>query len=399
MNVFEFVFVSFLALNFCAQITSMILLRRWRKLRPSKKLTNYPPLSVVTSLKGITPQTVGGLQCILRSEYSGEVEFVIVVSDADDPVLAIARDVVVAENSKVNVTWVVGFRWQEAREGSRALNPRSAKMAEGIARAKFDWIYWHAVDSWIKTDHLSEVMSQVGANEANFATSFPVIINTSELGSVLEAAALNVEVARFFLMSKIRKSACVVYGGSLLANRKLLAKGEGLVATLNRLTDDAILARAFAKTGARCFLSCNAVYVPQAQETVRDFLKRQIRWLMIARYEMHSLFFSTLPFMLIPVGLVCGLAAVASAERSSAVLTGTVAFVVFRGLEGIWFQRELGTPRADYLKGAFVAVYDFILPVLWLIALFKKRLDWAGDQLIIGAGGQLLTSSQSVEVL
>lgn len=372
------------------QVASVVILfyrlHREKKIKSSmttRSVSEDAGISVVTSLKGITDNLELGLLCILKQTYSGPIEFVIAVQDENDPVIPLAKQIIANCDSRVSVKWITGFNL-------RGVNPRSAKMAEAILHSKYPWIYWHAVDSLVDENHFKECMFIIDGNEKRYVSAFPVNIQPNNFGAKIETVALNLEVTKYFSSAFMDAKAALAYGGALLAHRSLLEQSEALEGTLNRLTDDVILAQGFNRVGGQCKMAAQLAYVIQEKLSFKDFIKRQVRWMMIARHYMRPLFFLSPLFWWGQYFLVASLFA-------APTLFLSLAAVVFgiRIVQTLVFQILLKTPPRDWIHSWMIVLYDLIMPICWVSAIFIREVNWSGDVMVLGPNGVLVRGSAS----
>jgi ceramide glucosyltransferase len=334
-------------------------------------------ISVIASLHGNTPQLKLGLECILDQKYDGPIEFIIGIESSKDPVFAQAQEIVSNTKSKVIVKFFTDIEL-------RGANPRNSKMLHGYNFSKHPWLYWHAIDSIIVDNYFETAVSMTQNDPLKYVTAFPVNIRPKSFGALVETVALNLEVTKFFIFSTASKKGAVAYGGSFFFSRELLEKSGGLDSTLNRFTEDVILASAFKKNGAQCLLSPYLTYVPQEKLTFRGFWNRQVRWLLIARFYMPQAFFSG-PFFSFPqIFLVAGLIF----HREFLIQTALGLFVL-RVVQAFFFEILLRAPKSDWWCALFLPVYDILFPFLWIKALLTQKVNWSGNIMIADSKGVL----------
>jgi len=311
----------------------------------------------------------------LNQEYHGPLEFIIVAESSRDEGLLWAQDVVSKSKSKVVVKFCSDFE-------PRGANPRNSKMAHGYDFATHSWLYWHAIDSHIVSNYFASLVAMAQNNPDFYVTTFPVNVRPRSFGALVETVALNLEVTKFFLFSTATKEGAVAYGGSLFFSRSLLERSGGLEPTLNRFTEDVILAQSFKRVGGKCLLSPYLTYVPQEHLSFLSFWNRQIRWLMIAKYYMPGAFFLGPLFSFPQIFFVWGLW-----FQNWTVFEVGLSFFILRMIQALIFEKLLGAPQKDWWCVLFLPVYDFLFPILWVGALITRRVNWAGAIMISDSNG------------
>ena len=338
-----------------------------------------PGISVVTTLKGNDPDQLNwGIKSILNQRYDGPIEFIIVVKTSEEKVYADAARIIAENPSSIKIQLLTNPTPVGA-------NPRSAKMAYGFNLTTHPWIYWHCVDTVPDLHHFRDAMRLTQGDWSKYVTAFPVNVNPKSFGAKIETLGLNVEVVRYFLFSTVFPKHTVAYGGSTLFHRDLLAKAGGLAQTLDTLTDDEVLAQAFKKVGATCYLAPHSARVSQERISFRDFWNRQVRWFMIGRHHLTGLFMLT-PFIMVGQWfLVSGLVF----KSTFLIKMGLLVFFM-RMIQGFLFQYFLGTPKRDWLSIWTLPLYDLLFPIIWVTALLKRQVGWGGTVMKLGPNGILI---------
>jgi cellulose synthase/poly-beta-1,6-N-acetylglucosamine synthase-like glycosyltransferase len=399
----RFFAVIYAGLWFSVAIFFVFLLLRHRK---HAKMTTHnlnvdaslPAVSVLMPIKGPVAHFREVLWPLLTQDYPGSLEIILAFQDADDPSIAEAQSLVAEwqgqkntrvdthvdthvdttqEHNERRIIWLTGL-------APLGLNPKNSNLAHALDCANHPWIFVCDSDTQIPLRFLRQAMALTQDNENHFVTAATVHFGARTLGALLETINLNVALVGYFLLGhQLKRHPIPVNGASLLFHRRLLQRCGGVDITLNTLTEDAILAEAFAKQGARGFLAPQFVWVKQDRQTLRGFFQRALRWMLIARiYHPQSIL--TPCFWVAQWLLVLGwlLSDTFILQLSATVATGHVVLTIV-------YHVLLNAPKTDWFKAPIVLVNDLIGPLLWIASLTKSHVHWNGSDLFVQSGGRL----------
>ena len=339
-------------------------------------LDTYPGISVLTSVKGFLPQMEEGLSSLLKQDYPGPLEVIVLSEEEDDPGIQQARDIVKRYSSRASVKFITGFR-------SEGGNPRNAKMAYGYQFASHPWIYWDAVDTEFGASHLRRMMALVQAKSENFATTMPVQYGPKDFGAIIDSISTNWE-SFYFLGTNFRGDG-KVYGGSILFSRELLERAGGLAPILDDITEELPLRDGFRCAGGKCFLAPDLGRIRQEERSFSGFLRRKVRLIILLRIHFPWTYYSS-PVTAFggPVWTIAGLVT----GQLSLLLLGLGIFAAHT-VAALFYQVMLGTPRSDWVKVWVMCIYGWLTPVIWVLALTTREVNWAGDVIRIKGDGTL----------
>ena len=359
-----------------------------RRQRRLPALSNYPGVSIITSLKGPTPAARESVRSLLEQDYPGPIEIIFATLDDKEPLIADVKDVI---NKVPNSAKTTAVRWVYPVDAT-GLNPRTAKIARAYEASQHPWIFMVCVDTRFSASYLRRAMELTELNCKRYVTSFPVIDSPQDFFAKLEAIGLNVDVSQFFLMSTFNEKAACAYGGAFLYSRSLMEEAGGYQPLLPLLTDDITLANAFREQGGLCLLTQDFAYVRQERHSFKSFWSRQVRWRMIGKFFTKSLFWlaplSWLPLYLIMLGLI-------RAELSFFFLV--IPIWITRILVASFVQTILQTPNRDRLAVWALPIYDLISIPAWTSALFRNTIAWGPTVMRLDKKGAIIQTESELE--
>ncbi len=338
-------------------------------------IAGYPGITILTSLRGVSTSLEDGFKSLVKQDYYGPLQLIIAVENSEDPGYKIAEGILNDVAHDIEVKWVKDFK----PEGG---NPRTAKLVYISQFAKYDWIYWWAADNFANNDHLTRMMHKTGTNPAIYVSAIPVHVGCNTLGALFENIPLVWELPMVcFFNQAIKKP--FVYGGSVLFHLSLFQKAGSLKSILNCLSEEVPMAREFYKAGGKGEIVPSLVWSRNDSQSLFGFYDRKVRLAMIGRLNHKEIFYLGLIFTVLWFPLFY-------------LITGHLFFLYLLGLFLLVkiyvvysYHVALKLPKRQRVWSVIMILYEFISLIICINALFRKRLNWAGDILIIGSGGMV----------
>lgn len=279
---------------------------------------------------------------------------------------------VFAPSSPVSITILAG----SARRG---LNPK-VRLLDFMARhARFDTLL--VSDSNVRPgpSYLAAIVREQAGGDNAMVSCLVAGVGENSAGAAMENLHLNTYVAPSIALTDAAGHACVI-GKSMLFRRSDLARLGGFEPVRDVLAEDYLLGRAFQRAGGRITLSSQVAPVFNQRRTVREFVGRHLRWCQM-RFRVSPVTY-LLELLLNPTPAWLALALVGPALLGAAGIAAKVLAdaALSRRLTGRWNH-----PRALLL----VPVKDLLLFAVWLAAMFRRRIQWRGNALLMGWGSKL----------
>lgn len=371
------------ALYVLSQIGALVLLsfsrKKAQRIASDRKLALagqvFPPVSIITSLKGPTPGAADSVRSLLLQDYPGDIEIVFATLDAHEPLIAEIQEVIKQTSSRHTVRWIHPV-------DTEGLNPRTAKIHRAYEASTHPWVFMVCVDTRFSTGYLKKAIELTELRPERYVTSFPVIDSPQTFSAKLEALGLNVDVSQFFLISTLSPDAACAYGGAFLFSKELASRCGAYLPLLKLLTDDITLAKALRLQGGKCYLTDELAYVRQEKHSFRQFWSRQIRWRMIAKYFLKDLFWVA-PLSWNQLFLFIGFAV----TGNSWLLVALMLIMLSRVGVGYGVQVILEAPAKDRKHAWVLPIYDWLAIAAWLTAVFKHSISWGPTLMILDRHG------------
>jgi ceramide glucosyltransferase len=383
-----------------------------------------PAISLLKPLKGCDATTAESLQSWLNQNYSGQIQILFGVADANDPVCKIVLEII-AQNPKCDARLVVC-------EKPTGTNAKVAKLARLEKLARHDLILVSDADVRVPTDFLANlvaplrdeggagsplpaaaIQSDPGAHgvtrpAVGLVNCFYRLANPSTTAMRWEAVAINADFWSQVLQSQTLKPLDFALGAAMLIRREALAEIGGFQSLADCLADDYQLGHRIAKTGRRIALCPVVAECWDAPMNWRDVWKHQLRWARTIRVcQPLPYFFSILsnatlwPLLWLAAELFRWLPTTLPNaqfdpfrcfEFKIALLDGTIlviALLLIRIVLAENLQRRLTPERNLASPFWLVPVKDLLQAAIWFCAFAGNTVEWRGRKMKLRRDGTL----------
>jgi cellulose synthase/poly-beta-1,6-N-acetylglucosamine synthase-like glycosyltransferase len=246
-------------------------------------------------------------------------------------------------------------------------------------------VFFCDIDTKFPKDHLRNSMALARNEENRYVTAVTVHEGAKNLGALFETIGTNMSLIPFFLMTYLfDKNPGPINGAANLFSKKLLEKAGGAEQILNVLTEDAVLERAFKAAGGVGYLAPDYVRVTQAHQSLKGFVQRQFRWMMIAKCYFYPQCLITPLFWIWQWFTLLGLL-----SASHTLLFAGLFLLVCRLFACSIYQTLLAVPVADRFKSPILILGDILVPILWIFGLAVKHVVWGGRTMRVNGDGGL----------
>ena len=344
----------------------------WHRYRPRKpvRLDHAPPVTILKPLKGLDEDLEANLRSFFELDYPC-FQLLFGVADPDDPAASVVRRLL-REYPEADAELVVGT----AQFG---LNPKVENLAAMLPRRRHATILISDSNVRAHPSYLRETACELADPGVGLVTNMFAGVGERKLGAALENLQLNGFIASNIATAHALGVTCVV-GKSMLMPIKVLEAIGGLASVRNLLAEDQAIGVRVRKAGYRIALSRHVIANVNESRDLKWFLNRHSRWLKIRRQMARSTFLLEPLANLTFVGLLWALTGGDQGFGWGGLLV----------LCGLGIARDAGQTRL--LRGTWPKMRDlplslvkdlFMLPI-WLDALFSRKLQWRGHQLIVG---------------
>jgi ceramide glucosyltransferase len=341
-----------------------------------------PPITVLKPVKGEEEGLYENLASLARQDYPA-YEILVGAEDALDPALEVARSVQ-ADHPRARIRIQAGSR----RLG---LNPKVNLLAALAERADHDHLLVSDSNVRVEPAYLRETAAELGDPEVGLVTNLVVGEEGDCLGGALEALQLNSFVASAASLARVVAGRACVIGKSMLFRRSDFERLGGFWSVRNVLAEDYVIGRAFELAGYRVALSPHVITTVNRGWTAERFANRHLRWAQMRRRICLPAYLGEL--LLNPVlWIVLAVGAIAAARRSldvRIVALACAAVAVKCASDAVLFRRLRGErPRLAHL--VLVPLKDLLMACVWLLAAFRRTVNWRGNLLRLESGSALV---------
>jgi ceramide glucosyltransferase len=374
-DVHELMLLLLSAVSLCAIIVHHVLARRGLRLsRSALRPALTPPITVLKPLCGVDEGLYENLLSIVRQRYSA-FEVVFGVVDARDPALPVVHRLM-REHPEVPMRLLV------RPASANAANPKIANLLNMLQAASHEHILISDSNVRVSPEYLNELASHVAEPGVGLVSNLIVGGGDESLGARLENLHFNTFIAGSVCMGDFVGRACVI-GKSMLMRRSELDALGGLASMRDVLAEDYVLGERYAEAGHRVVLCKHAVLAHNQHLPLRRFVSRHLRWAQLRRWAALDAFLCEPLLYASPL-------LVAPALYAGTGATGTAALcallVTLRVGSDALLARAIAGRMPSLSALVLIPAKDFVLLAIWCVALWKRRVEWRGTHLAIGAG-------------
>jgi ceramide glucosyltransferase len=387
------IFVSFPAVNFLnsifaafAFLSFALLLWQFfaaRKFPLHKRIadSNFAPaVSILKPLKGHDETTAESLASWFNQNYSGQIQILFGVADANDPVCKIVQELL-QKNSDCDAQLIICAE-------NFGPNAKVSKLAQLEKLAQHDLLLISDADVRVPPDFLANFVAPLRDEKTALVNCFYRLANPTTLAMKWEAVAVNADFWSMVLQSQTLKPLDFALGAAILLRRKNLDEIGGFKSLANCLADDYQLGNRIFKNGNRIALCPVVVECWDAPMNWTRVWKHQLRWARTIRVcQPLPYFFSILSnATLWPLLWFC--VSIATTKTFCAPLTAIV-FLLLRIVLAQNLQRRFTPERKLISPFRLVPVKDLLQAAIWLCAFAGNTVEWRGRKMKLRRDGTL----------
>ena len=339
-----------------------------------------PPVSVLKPLRGLDLAAYENFASFCRQDYP-QYEILFAVSNEEDPAVPVVRRLV-RDFPQISIRLLVNA------EG-KGTNDKVGKLCLLAQEAGYPLLVITDSDVRVAPDYLRKVAAifrdpQVGAVTALYraleAPSFGAVMDTmgslSFSGSALVARAI--EGIKFTM------------GSTVAITRERLAEIGGFAPLLDMHSDDYELGRRVAEKGYRVELAPDPVDMEFPSESLGDYLRHELRWLIGLRHVRPGGHFG----LLMTQGIAWAAAAAVLAPSLAASMAWVLAYLIIRLFSGyVIGVPGLGDPVVRH-KLWLLPLHDVFWFFLWLASFAVNRIEWRGLVFTLEKGRMIPVASR-----
>jgi ceramide glucosyltransferase len=349
---------------------AMAIYAGWRFFREKKRLPKFdysfaPAVSILKPVRGVDREAYENFASMCQIDYPN-YEIVFAVAEPDDPVIELIRKLQ-QEYPDKSIRLIVGIEQLGISRKTNSLR-RLAK------EAKYDLLVMNDSDVRVEKNYLWDVVGPFRDPKVGVVTA--LFRSKTDGGFAAEVDAVGVptdSTANTLLAWKFGKLDFAL-GWTMAIAKAHLKEIGGFDALINMHSDDFALGNEVAKQGYRIELMREAVWMVFPEETWREFLGHELRWMIqlknlrltgyLGMFLTFGLAWSLLLAAIVPSWTVVG-----AYFAAYLVLRLTVAWVI-----GVW---GLGDPTVRK-KPWLTLVRDALNLGLYIVSFFSNRVEWRG---------------------
>lgn len=379
--------VSLLNATFATLALSSLALALWQWLAAKRfplhqqtAVANFSPaITLLKSLKGCDDTTAASLQSWLTQNYSGQIQILFGVTDANDPVCKIVGELL-QKNSSGNAQLVICSE-------SLGANAKVSTLIQLERLAKHGLILFSDADVRVPPDFLANFVAPLRNSKIGLVNCFYRLANPITTAMQWEAIAINADFWSMVLQSQTLKPLDFALGAAILMRRTALAQIGGFTVLANCLADDYQLGRRIAQNGHRIALSPVVVECWDSPMNWNTVWRHQLRWARTIRICQPLPYF----FSILSNATLWPLLWLAASFFSGKIFCVSLAAacLLIRIALAQNLQRRF-TPERNLVSPFWlVPIKDLLQAALWFSAFTGNEIEWRGQWMKLRRDGTL----------
>lgn len=342
--------------------------------RTKRKPFASPSVTIIKPLKGAQAGLSKALEQFCRQTYAGEVQIVFGVHDANDPAIAVVRDLQ-RRYPELDIELRIDARIHGA-------NLKASNLINIVSAAKHKILVLSDADIVVGPDYLQTVVDTLAEPKVGLVTCYYVGQQADSIWSKLSAMAINYQFIPGAILGKTLGLAQPCFGSTIALRADVLDRIGGFAAFADHLVDDYEIGRAVRRLGLKIAMPPMIVAHACDEATAGEFIRRELRWGRAVRQVSPwgyggSVITYPAPLMLIAAALLGPLPLVL--DLVAAVIVMRICFkLCFDAVTGARAGRWWLVPISDILAfGLFIASFGV------------KRVAWRGSRYRVSREGAL----------
>ncbi len=384
------------ALSFLLMLWQWAVARRFPLHRRLSDPSFFPDVTLLKPLKGCDAMTEDCLRSWLAQEYPGQVQVLLGVADAGDPVCTVVRRLL-EEFPKAEAQLVVCGPL-------RGPNLKVSKLAQLERLARHEFLVISDADVTVPPDFLANVTAPLRDPEVGLVNCFYRLAHPTTLAMRWESLAANADFWSQVLQARSLRPLDFALGAVMATRRRQLGEIGGFQALEDCVADDYQLGHRIARRGYRIELSPVVVECRSAPAGWATAWKHQLRWARTIRVCQPAPYF----FSILSNPTLWPLIYLAANPTRPALLLSLVCWAA-RVATAIDLQHRFesgGPPSPGHGAGSGPHPSSFILhispwlplfkdllqAVVWLLAFTGNTVEWRGRKLRLKRDGSIATT-------
>ena len=335
-------------------------------------------MTLLKPFKGMEDELGENLQSFFEQRYPAPVQIVFASTEADDPALVLARELA-AKYPEADTAFVKA-------DPGYGLNPKVCNLKGALEAAKHDTIVQSDANVRFRPGFLRQLLGEFTAEQASLQGCLVVGSGERSLGSALENLQLSAFIAPAMCAAlEIGKTTAIV-GKTAVYRRSEFAELGGTEIIKDVLLEDFVLGEAYRRAGKKLLLSRLAANNVNVTTTLRAFISRHTRWLIMAAVVSKP----ALIAQLFSNPLVLSLAAWTAGGFDPQLLGPLLGIAVFKTAVDAWAVRFMRGHGMRLVHALLSPVRDFLHLAIWGYAAFTRTTEWRGRRFRLGPDTRIL---------
>jgi ceramide glucosyltransferase len=340
-----------------------------------------PSISILKPLKSCDKTTAESLQSWFGQNYTGQIQILFGVADANDPVCKIVQELL-QKNSNQDAQLLVCSE-------SLGTNGKVSTLIQLERSAKHSLILVSDADVRVPSDFLANVVTPLRDSKVGLVNCFYRLANPTTTAMRWEAVATNADFWSQVLQSASIKPLDFALGAAILMRREALVESGGFTALADCLADDYQLGHRIAQKGHGIALCPVVVECWDAPMNWRDVWRHQLRWARTIRVCRPLPYFFSILSNATLWPLLWLIASLIWSKTLCAPLIAVVCLLIRLGLAQN-LQRRFMQSRSDITPFWLVPVKDLLQTIIWTGAFLGNTVEWREQKMRLRQDGMLI---------
>ncbi len=252
----------------------------WRFFRSSRPRATLhagdftPPVSILKPLRGLDRGAYENFASFCRQEYP-QYEILFAVSDEDDPAVPVVRRLM-RDFPGISIRLVVGGE-------TKGTNNKVGKLCRLAQEARYPLLVITDSDVRVAPDYLRKLALHFADPKVGAATALYRALEAPSFGAIMDTMG-SLSFSGSALAARSLEGLKFTMGSTAAIPRERLAEIGGFAPLLDMHSDDYELGRRIAEKGYRVELAPDPVDMEFPSESLRDYLRHELRWLIGLRH-------------------------------------------------------------------------------------------------------------------
>jgi ceramide glucosyltransferase len=323
-----------------------------------------PPVSILKPLHGLDRGAYENFASFCRQKYPA-FEILFAVRNENDPAVPVVRRLI-RDFPRIPIRLLV----DQDRKGT---NDKVGKLCLMAQEASYPLLVITDSDVRVAPDYLRNVAEMFRDSRVGAVTALYRAIEAPSFGAEMDTMG-SLSFSGSALVARELEGLKFTLGSTTAITRERLAEIGGFAPLLDMHSDDYELGRRIAQKGYRVELVPEPVDMEFPSESLHDYLRHELRWLIGLRHVRPGGHFG----LLMTQGIAWTVAAAILASSWTASAAWVSAYLIIRLLSGyvigVWGLRDPVVRRKLWL----LPLHDLFWFFLWLVSFSVNRIEWRG---------------------